>query len=50
MDKGSSDQNASTEVLAEEENFWVDLHPFYFLCHYGKSTTSDRREEDDDYF
>lgn len=48
MDKSCGNQNASTKMLAEEENLWGNLHPFDFLRNDWKSATTDRSKEHDD--
>jgi hypothetical protein len=48
MYKGSSDQNASTEMFAEEEYRWRNLHPLDLLCNNWKPTSSDGRSEHND--
>ena len=49
MNKGSSDQNTSTEMLAEEEHPWWNLHPLDLLCNNGKPTTKNGSEEYNDF-
>jgi hypothetical protein len=48
MDESSSNENTSTEMLAEEEDLWWDLHPLDLLCNDGKATTTNGRKEHDD--
>jgi hypothetical protein len=50
MDESCSDQDTGTEMLAEEEKLWWDLHPSDFFGHDRKTATTNRREEDDDYW
>ena len=48
MDKRCGNQDTSTEVFAEEEDWRWDLHPLDFLGHYWETGTKDRRKEDND--
>ena len=45
MDEGSSNQDTSTEVLAEEEDFRRDLHPLDLIGDDREATASDGGEE-----
>ena len=48
MNESSSNKNSSTEVLAEEEDLWWDLHPLDLLCHYWETSTEDGSNEHND--
>lgn len=48
MDKCSRDQNTSTEVFAEEEDGWWDLHPLDLLRDDRESTTANGGYENND--
>jgi hypothetical protein len=39
MDKSSSNEDTGTEMLAEEEDLWWDLHPFNLFGYDRKATT-----------
>jgi len=49
MNESGGDEDASTEMLAEEENLRWDLHPLDLFSYDWKAATTDRSEEDDDY-
>jgi hypothetical protein len=49
MNESCSDQDTGTEMLAEEEKLWWDLHPSDFFGYNRKTATTNRREENDDY-
>lgn len=48
MDKGGSNQDTGTEMLAEEEDGGGNLHPLDLLSHDRETTASNTSEEDND--
>lgn len=49
MNKGSSDQNACAEMLAEEKHRGRNLHPLHLLGDNWESASSDGCSEHNDY-
>lgn len=48
MDKSSCNKDTGTEMFAEEEDLWGNLHPLDLLSDNRETTSSDGSEEHDD--
>jgi hypothetical protein len=48
MNESGSNQDTSTKVLAEEEDFRWDLHPLDFLRNHWEAGAEDGSKEDND--
>lgn len=50
MNESSSDQDTSTEMLAEEEDFRGDFHPLDFLSNDWEAGTKNGGKKHNDFF